>query len=199
MFQLAFTAFLGTSLADLKFQDTIIPISSTSEELNVILHMLYGLSSASFSPSFDLLIAAVDRMPDYSIIPCKHIFPETPLFNLLLSYAPLHPLAVYALAAHHNIHPLAVLTSSHLLSYPLQNITDTQADRIGAIYLKRLVALQLIRFNALKNVLLKPPYPHPPTRDCDFSTQKKLTRAWSLVSAHLAWEARPGKYCLPPS
>lgn len=192
----AFTAFLGSSLNDSKFRDTIIPIShSTSAELNVILHMLYGLSSASYSPSFEILDSAVNRMPDYSITPRSYIFPETPLFDLLLSHAPLHPLDVYALAAHHNILPLAVLTSPHLLSYSLPNITDAQADRMGAIYLKKLMSLHFIRFNALKDVLLKPPHPHPPTRDCDFSTQKKLTRAWSLVSAHLAWDARPGNYC----
>ena len=159
--------------------------------------MLYGLSSAPFSPSFDLLVDAVDKMPNYSITPCKHILPDTALFKLLLSHAPLRPLDVYTLAAHHSIHPLAVLTSSHLLSYPLQNITDAEADRMGAIYLKKLVALHIVRFNSLKSVLLEPPHPHPPTRDCDFSTQKKLTRAWSLVSAHLVWDARPGKM-LPP-
>ena len=156
--------------------------------------MLYGMSSASFSPPFEHLSNAVDSMPTYSITPCEHILPGTPLFLLLLSHAPLRPLDVYALAAHHDIHPLAVMTSSHLLSYPLQTITDNQADRMGAIYLKRLMALHIDRFNALKSVVLTPPHPHAPTRDCDFSAQKKLTRAWSLVSAHLAWDARPGSF-----
>lgn len=129
-------------------------------------------------------------MPTYSITPCEHIFPGTPLYDLVLSHAPLHPMDVYALAAHHNIHPLAVMTSSHLLSYPLQTITDSQAERMGAVYLKKLMALHVGRFNSLKNLLLRPPHPHPPTRQCDFSTQKKLTRAWALVSAHFAWDAR---------
>jgi hypothetical protein len=188
----AFNAFLCSPLDDPKFRDTPIPVASTSGELNIILHMLYGTSSASYSPTFEMLANAVDRMPAYSITPCEHIFPGTPLYNLLLSHAPLRPLDVYSLAAHHNVHQLAVITSSHLLSYPLQNITDSQADRMGAVYLKKLMTLHVDRFNALKSVLLKTPLPHPPTRHCNFAAQKKLTRVWSLVIANLAWDARPG-------
>jgi len=158
--------------------------------------MFYGLSPASYSPTFEILSNAVDSMPTYSINPSTQIHPGTPLYTLLLSFAPLCPLDVYALAAHHKIHSLAVMASSHLLSYPLHTITDSQAIRIGAVYLKKLMALHIDRLNALKEVLLKPPYPHPPTRVCDFSAQKKLTRAWSLVSANLAWEASPGESCL---
>jgi hypothetical protein len=150
------------------------------------------MSSASYSPTLEMPANAVDRMPAYSITPCEHILPGTPLYNLLLSHAPLRPLDVYSLAAHHNVHQLAVITSSHLLSYPLQNITDSQADRMGAIYLKKLMTLHVDRFNALKSVLLKTPLPHPPTRHCNFAAQKKLTRVWSLVIANLAWDARPG-------
>ena len=191
--ELAFREYLGGSLDNPNFRDILIPIPSTSAELNVILHMFYGLSSAPYSPTFEILSNAVDSMPTYSITPRKHIHPETPLYTLLLSYAPLCPVDVYALAAHHKIHSLAVMTSSHLLSYPLHTITDSQADRMGALYLKKLMALHIDRLNALKDVLLKPPYPHPPTRVCDFSSQRKLIRAWSLVSANLAWDARPGK------
>ena len=192
--ELAFREFLGGSLDNPNFRDILIPIPSTSAELNVILHMFYGLSPAPYSPTFEILSNAVDSMPTYSITPSTHIYPETPLYTLLLSYAPLCPLDVYALAAHHEVHSLAVLTSSHLLSYPLHTITDGQADRMGAVYLKRLMALHIDRLNALKDVLLKPPYPHPPTRVCGFLSQRKLTREWSLVSANLAWEASPGEF-----
>jgi hypothetical protein len=192
----AFRQFLGSPLDSPKFRDTFIPMASTSAELNIILHMVYGMSPASYFPAFDILAGAVDSMPGYSITPREHILPGTPLYILLLSHAPLRPLDVYALAAHHNIHPLAVMTSSHLLSYSLQTITDSQADRMGAVYLKKLMILHVDRFNTLKSVLLELPHPHPPTRDCDFSAQKKLTRSWCLVSAHLAWDARPGNSLL---
>lgn len=188
----AFSDFLGGPLEDAYFRNIIIPISSTSREFNVILHLLYGTSSAPHSPNFETLSNAVEMLPHYSIPPEKYIVSGTPLYTLLLSYAPLHPLDLYALAAHHNIRPLAVSTSSHLLSYPLQTITDGQAEHMGAIYLKKLMALHVDRYNALKSILLKPPHPHPPTRTCGFDEQKRLTRAWALVSAYLAWDARPG-------
>ena len=190
----AFSDFLGSPLENAQFRNTVIPISSTSHELNVILHMLYDTSSAPHSPNFETLSNAVEKMPHYSIPPEKYIVSGTPLYTLLLSHAPLRPLDLYALAAHHNIHPLAASTSSHLLSYPLQTITDGQAKRMGAIYLKKLMALHVDRYNALKSILLKPPHPHPPTRTCDFEEQKRLTRAWALVSAYLAWDARPGNF-----
>jgi len=57
----------------------------------------------------EILSNAVDSMPTYSITPST----------------PEHP----APAAHHTIHSLAVMTS-HLLSYPVHTITDSQADRM---------------------------------------------------------------------
>jgi len=68
------------------------------------------------------------------------------------------------------------------------------ADAIGPIYLKRLFFLHFGRSDALRRVLLPPPNLHTPTTSCDFSDQKKLTRAWALASAYLAWDARPGMF-----
>ena len=42
-------------------------------------------------------------------------------------------------------------------------------------------------------MVLTPPYPHGPTRACDFENQRVLKRAWAMASAQLAWDARPGK------
>ncbi|KAF9443975.1 hypothetical protein P691DRAFT_808043 [Macrolepiota fuliginosa MF-IS2] len=185
--------------------DGIIHVSETSSVLNIILHMLYGTPVAQHSPSFETLVTAVDRMPYYDLNPKDYIVPRTPLYDLLLTSAPLFPLQVYALAGHHDLQDLAVVTSSHLLSYPLANLPEEQAERMGAVYLKRLLCLHLDRFNALKQILLQPPHPHPPTKECSFTDQKKLTRAWALVAAYLAWDARPGTSSLwfpghrPPS
>lgn len=182
---------LGSGPNNLKMEE-IIPIPDTSVVLNVILHMLYGTSAAQNSPSFEELTTAVYRMPFYDINPRDYITPRTPLYQLLLTHAPLFPLEVYALAAHYDLEDLAVATSSHLLSYPLANLSDEMAQRMGAVYLKRLLTLHLDRFNALRHILLAPPHPHPATKECSFSDQRKLTRAWALVAAYLAWDARPG-------
>ncbi|GLB43843.1 putative expressed protein [Lyophyllum shimeji] len=54
-----------------------------------------------------------------------------------------------------------------------------------------LVRLHLTRLATLKELLLSPPHPHPPTKNCDFEQQKPLACAWALGAAYLAWEANP--------
>ncbi|KAF7760879.1 hypothetical protein Agabi119p4_10288 [Agaricus bisporus var. burnettii] len=171
--------------------DVIHQISDSSAVFNVILHALYGTSPARNSPSFEILAAAVCRMQFYGINPKDVITTLTPLYHLLLSYAPLFPLDLYSLAGHYGLESLAVATSSHLLSYPILSVSDEMAERMGPIYLKRLFCLHFSRINALKQTLLTAPYPHPPTKECTFTQQKALTRAWALASAYLAWDARP--------
>ncbi|KAF9526816.1 hypothetical protein CPB83DRAFT_769632, partial [Crepidotus variabilis] len=183
----AFKTTLGSSLDDPRLQHTAIPVPSASPELNIILLALYDLSPASHSPTIEHLIKAVDMMPSYSLSVQQLVHPNSPLFLHFLSIAPLHPMDIFALAAHHGIDQLAVSTSAHLLSYPVHTITDEQAERMGAVYLRRLVNLRLTRFSALKNILLHPPLPHAPSKKCGFVDQRWLTRAWALASAHIVW------------
>jgi len=186
-----FRQLLLPSQQPLDEQDPIIHVPENSTVLNIVLHTVYDISCAHYSPSFAAIVTAVNRLSVYGIPPKKRILPSTPLFSLLLSHAPLYPLEVYALAASHDLYDLAVSASSHLLSFPLASLTDEMAQHIGPIYLKRLFFLHFGRSDALKRVLLPPPNQHQPTTFCDFSEQKKLTRAWALASAYLAWDARP--------
>ena len=190
----AFQGLLSTATPGTKEQETVITVPDNSTAFNVVLHAVYDISCAHYSPSFESLCEAVNRMAFYGISPKKYIAPSSPLYVLLLSHAPLYPLELYALAASHDVYDLAVSTSSHLLSFPLASLTDEMADRIGPVYLKRLFFLHFGRSDALKRVLLPPPHPHAPTLSCDFTEQKKLTRAWALASAYLAWDARPGAF-----
>ncbi|KAF8908531.1 hypothetical protein CPB84DRAFT_1703539 [Gymnopilus junonius] len=187
----AFEEYLAAPLSDPKFRVSVIELDAPSLELNIILHTLYGTSAEAHSPDIETLVKAVDRMPTYGLPPQSLIQPSSPLYNLLLSRAPLCPLDVYALAAHHDLLPLAVSVSSHLLSYDLFAITDAMAKRISATYLKKLMLLHAGRFESLKRILLHPPYHHPPTKVCSLEDQKSLTRAWALVSAYLVWDSRP--------
>ncbi|KAJ7618838.1 hypothetical protein DFH06DRAFT_1285949 [Mycena polygramma] len=170
---------------------SVLQVPEPSSVLNVILHAIYDISCAHYSPAFETLVDAVDSMLVYGINPKSSIFPSTPLFTLLLSHAPLFPLELYALAAHHDIFELAAPTSSHLLSFPLYRVPDALAQRMGATYLKRLIFLQLGRSEALKRVLGPLPDQHPPTPECGFASQKQLSRAWALATASLAWDIRP--------
>ncbi|PPQ94267.1 hypothetical protein CVT25_004924 [Psilocybe cyanescens] len=187
----AFRPCLAAPLSDPQYRTTVIVLDAPSAELNIILHALYKTSPANNSPSFETLVRAIDRMPRYGLSAEHLIKPNTPLYELLLAHAPLYPLDSYALAAHHGIAALAATVSAHLLSHDLATVSDTIAERIGPIYLKRLLLLHSARFAALKDILLRPPVPHSETGTCSFEDQKKVTRAWALVSAYLVWDARP--------
>lgn len=192
----AFQSLLFSPVSTKRYQDStgVLHIPETAAVLNVILHMLYGISCTQHAPSIDVLITAINQLPVYEVDPKTHITPSSPLYTLLLSHAPICPIDVYELGSHFDLYDLAKAASSHLLSYPLANITDEMAQRIGATYLKRLFELHSDRNDALKRILLVPPHPHPPTRACDFVAQKNLTRAWALVTAYMVWDARPGLF-----
>ncbi|TFK68539.1 hypothetical protein BDN72DRAFT_898032 [Pluteus cervinus] len=168
----------------------IVLIQEASPVLNVMLHVLYGTSCARHSPTFEVLADAVNHMPLYKISPTTHITPSSHIYSTLVAYAPVYPLELYALAGHHHLYELAVATSSHLLSYQIPSMSEETAQRMGSLYLKRLFDLHLNRFNALREMLLRPPHPHLPTKECSLADQGALRRAWALASAYLAWEAR---------
>ncbi|KAJ4466539.1 hypothetical protein J3R30DRAFT_3587403 [Lentinula aciculospora] len=182
---------IPTSSQKEQSSNMVIHVPEVSPILNVILHIIYDMSCSHYSPSFETLSAAVNRLPSYGINPHSRITPSTPIHTLLLSHAPLYPLDVYTLAAKHDLYDLAVSTSSHLLSFQLSSLTDEIAEAVGPKYLRRLFFLHIGRSDALKRILLQPPHPHAPTPWCDFTDQKTLTRAWALASAYLAWDARP--------
>ena len=184
-----------SSLEELLFKSATVTVvvEAPSTELNIVLHAVYKTSPAAYSPDIKTIIRAVDRMPAWSIPPNDLLTPSNPLYELLLSYSPLWPLEIYALASRHDLEDMAISVSPYLLSYDLSTITDEMAVRIGPIYLKRLLLLHFNRARDLKSILLLPPHPHPPLKNCHFEDQKKLTRAWALASAYLIWDARLGK------
>lgn len=182
---------LSTPGTDLSPVGRVVRVPESSAELNIVLHAIYGMSCAHYSPSFESLVSSLAVMNTYGIPIKKHVTRYTPLYNLLLFHAPLYPIELYTLAASYDLYDLAIPTSSHLLSFSLASLTDEMADRIGPRYLKHLFFLHIGRSDALRRLLLPPPNPHPPTATCDFTEQKKLTRAWALASAYFAWDSRP--------
>lgn len=170
---------------------TILPVPEPSHVFNIVLHAIYYMSCALYHPSLTVITTGIRAMAKYGIPLEKYLAPCTPLYQYLLSQSPTSPLEVYACAAEHSLHDLAVQVSPHLLAFPLHNVTDEDAQRMGPVYLKKMFFQQLGRVEALKRLLLPPPESHAPTMDCGFFQQKKLTRAWALASAYLAWDARP--------
>lgn len=163
-----------------------------STVLNVVLHTIYSMSCSHYSPSHNTIQEAVAAMVRYGISLKAYIAPSSPLSSLFLANAAHNPLEIYAIAASFDLYELAASISVHLLSIPLCNITDELAIKIGPVYLRRLFFLHLGRIDALKRLLVSPPLTHEPTQECDLTDQKRVTRAWALASAYLAWDARPG-------
>ncbi|TFY69799.1 hypothetical protein EVG20_g2983 [Dentipellis fragilis] len=178
------------SMQGLTGDPPLLFVPEDSMVLNIILHTIYNMSAAQFSPTTQAIIDAVDAMTTYGIPAKTYIAPSTPLYLHLLANAAINPIEVYALAASLDIVELAVGASAHLLSYPLSSLTDELATKMGAIYLKRLVFFHLGRCEALKRLLLPPPPFHPHTT-CGSAEQTTLRRAWALASAYLTWETRP--------
>ncbi|KAF9527865.1 hypothetical protein CPB83DRAFT_855327 [Crepidotus variabilis] len=187
----AFRPILLGHLGNKVFRDNIIDIPDDSAILNIVLHVFYDLSPAKHSPPFNVLENAIGRMPVYGLVPSECITPGGTLSALLLSHAPVHGISLYALAGLHGLNDLGEKASAHLLSYTLSDLTDDLARKMGARYLRRLMSLHLTRVEELKRIILRPPHPHPPTPECDFVDQKKLSRAWALAASYLAWDSRP--------
>ena len=171
----------------------ILPLRLDSTVLNILLHTIYNISAAHYAPAPDAVITAVESLEEYGLSVQTHLAPATPLYALFLGTAPRAPIEFYAVAGSHDLYHLAIPISSFLLTFSLASLTDELVVKMGPLYLKRLFYLHLGRVEALKRLLLPPPQPHVPTATCDFSEQKKLTRAWALASAYLAWDVRPGE------
>lgn len=169
----------------------VLNIPEKSDILNIILLTIYGKPIADYRPAFEVLVTAVDSLEKYGIQPQRYVKPTQPLFELIRFHMPRYPLDVYVLAAHYNLFELAQAASSHLLSAKLETITEDQSMRMGAVYLKRLYDLHSRRIDALKNILIRAPEPHPSTPTCSLSDQNGVSRAWALSAAYLIWDARP--------
>ncbi|KAI0642065.1 hypothetical protein C8Q79DRAFT_918549, partial [Trametes meyenii] len=161
--------------------------------LDIALHVIYGIFYNSQRPPLDSTEAALSALIKYGMPVQSLSTAAYPLYQLVLSYAPHYPIEVYALAGHHDLEEPAAAISSHLLAYNLTTLSDSLAVKMGPIYFTRLYSLQRARLAALRDIVLRPPAPHPPTADCDEDKQKELGRAWAFASAEIVWNALPSK------
>ncbi|KAF9054710.1 hypothetical protein BJ165DRAFT_1399883 [Panaeolus papilionaceus] len=91
----------------------------------------------------------------------------------------------------HHLEDLAINSSSFLLSISPGNITDEQAESMGAVALKRLLLLHSNRVESLRDLLLQVPKYHPVTEECSFTDQRAVSRSWKMASAAILWVAGP--------
>ncbi|EKM53785.1 uncharacterized protein PHACADRAFT_260304 [Phanerochaete carnosa HHB-10118-sp] len=183
----------GMRQGDSEHQPQVLLVGEHSQVLNVILHTVYGLPCGHFNPTNDMLGAAVAGLHAYGVQPNVHPALGTPLFALLAARTPRAPLFIYTLAAQFNFYDLAEHASGFLLGITPPSISEECAQRMGPVYLHRLLGLQTRRVEAMKKILRRPPSRHPPMDCCSAESQAGLARAWMLAAAYLIWEARPGK------
>ena len=164
-----------------------------SQVLNIILHTLYGMSCEAYQPTLAQMILAIAFLKLYDCPIMQYLALGAPLYVSFLAQSPLRPIEAFTVAAENSLEDLACAISPHLLSYHLAKCPDEYAARMGGVYFKRMHALQDERITSLRDMVLVPPFPHGPTKACDFSDQKALNRAWAMASAQLCWDARPGE------
>ncbi|KAL0062013.1 hypothetical protein AAF712_011091 [Marasmius tenuissimus] len=167
----------------------------SSSELEIMLRAVHDISNDAGQSVIDVdiqtLIRSIDNLPEYGISPVACITPESHLYKLLLSCAPLHPLEVYAQAAHHGLGSLAVTVSSHTLVVELAQLTDELSKRMGSVYALRLFQLHAGRVDTLKKLLSRDLGLHNPTPDCTFDGQRLLKAKWTLGVAAMCAEIKP--------
>lgn len=181
----------GQLTMDKDLQSVLIP--EPAQVLNIVVHTIYEMSALDFHPSFETVSVALDAVSRFGLPPKRYAAVGQPLYELIVSSAPLRPIDTYALAAKHDLADAAAATSAHLLAFPLQTITDELATSIGPIYLKKLFFFHSGRVEALKHALVQPPDTHPETPECSLAQQRCLVRAWALAAAHMMWDASPSE------
>ena len=167
----------------LQFHVAAVP--ETSPVLNIVLHAVYNKSCAEYEPADADVIAAVDRFGLYGLDVQQHLAPQTALFEFVATRVPSAPLAFYALAGCYDLNDLGVRASGHLLGHRVRTIPVELVERMGPVYLKRLISLQLARQDMLRVLLVQPPEAHPFDATCGQEEQSALRRAWQLVAAYL--------------
>ena len=160
--------------------------------LTIVLDVFYEFYAELKLFAFDTLVAAITSLRKYGVCLQQVIAPHTPFMERLLDFAPIRGIELYAVAAENNLEALAVAASSYVLNFSLTELSDELAVRMGSGYLIRLYDLQVRRRSSLRSLLLSVFGVHPPCTGCSMLEQKRLSRAWALAAAQLAWDAGPG-------
>ncbi|KLO19880.1 hypothetical protein SCHPADRAFT_44548 [Schizopora paradoxa] len=182
-------------------EQRLLHLSESGSVLNILLCAAYGkplVAGQAHSPYISLsdLSLAVAALKKYGI-PMQTATSERSLmfsaFAFHCSNGTASALRVYAVAASYapDMHNLAVYASQFLLSLKLSSVTDEIADEIGAVYLRKLFTLHLVRTQAFKRLLIHPPQLHRPNPYCNEDGGGALREAWDSVKAYLSWAAAP--------
>lgn len=161
--------------------------------LNILLYIVYNRVGRirNPDPSLSDLSSTFLALKEYGAPLEASLSESSRLFGLFSSMCESgSPLDVYATAAFHapDLHHVAVYASQFLLTLDLYSVTDELADKMGAVYLRRLFMLHVGRVDEFKKLIVGPPRAHTPTQQCNAGT---LLQVWALATAYLTWAASP--------
>lgn len=190
LFRASSSAFGGLFIQHL----STFTLPESSVVLNVVLHVVYGMSCVQQNPSLDIIELALHALVKYGVALRPLCGPQHPLYKLLLLHAPYRPIEVYAIAAHHKLEDAAVAVSGHLLAYDTSKLSDELTVKMGSLYFRRLLDLHQARLKALKEIVLRPPAAHRPVAKAGSGcVPGQLTQGWAFAAAQLAWDALPSE------
>jgi len=179
----------GNDFAGL-LEDDKVYLHENSEVLNLVLHALYNLDPSMFRPTVASMAAALRSLQNYDVSLDSLLTPSHPMSITILHLGIQSPLETFAMVAAFRLEHLAIEVSKNLVSVPLHQLTDDLVERMGPSYLRRLVFLHLGRIDRLKQLLMQPHSPHPVTKDCYESDQRRLQNQWKALAVALGWDAR---------
>ena len=183
-----------SQFGQLIYPDLNIPLHlpEDASTLNILIHVVYGIPFAQYNPPLETLLEVVKSLKKYGILLPSHLNPGNHLFEEITKRIPQMPLEVFTIAAGDDIFELACEASKHLLSFPLNKISDQVATRMGSIYLRLLFTLHTERLFVLRRLVASPPVAHEPIYGCGRREYERLRSAWSLASVTFIHNAKPG-------
>ena len=127
----------------------MIRLSHVSTVINIVLHAAYNIACSELNSEFEDVELAIAAFDVYGLNVRKALSSDSPLYVTMLSFVPLRPIDVYALAAKYDLAELAARASGHLMAFKLSSLTDEMAEKIGASYLKKLFLFHIERIEAV--------------------------------------------------
>ena len=106
----------GQQTTDKNLQTVLVPESA--EVLNIVVHTIYGKSALEFHTPFETLSSALDAVSRYGLSLKRYAGVGQPLYDLVVSSAPLRPIDTYALAAKHDLADAAAAASVPSEDFP---------------------------------------------------------------------------------
>lgn len=169
-----------------------IHVTEDAQTLNIVLHVIYGVSFHLYCPPLETLLQAIGTLDKYGVALNLRILPGTPLFDDIILKMPYQALEVYIVAAEHNLYELARSASSHLLSTSLLSLPKAAVLRLNPDYLTMLYNLHMSRTTVLHRIVAQPPGGHEPLFHCGFSECQAMKSAWSVAASNFVIKANAG-------